>query len=69
MSVTKRARTQAKPERIRDAPRTALVSLWDWRVQPAFIPIGHVAPLAPQATPRRLHHGGHVARDRRPLRR
>jgi hypothetical protein len=28
---TRRARTQAKPERTEGAPRSALVSLWDWR--------------------------------------
>jgi hypothetical protein len=28
---TRRARTQAKPERTQGAPRSALVSLWDWR--------------------------------------
>jgi hypothetical protein len=27
----KQPRVQAKPERSRDAPRTSLVLLWDWR--------------------------------------
>ncbi len=30
-ATTKRARTQAKPERVRDAPRAALVGAFDWR--------------------------------------
>ncbi len=32
MTVAKRrARVQAKPERTKDAPRSPLVGLWDWR--------------------------------------
>ena len=31
MMVKRRARLQAKPERTRDAPRTPLIGLWDWR--------------------------------------
>lgn len=30
-STKRRARTQAKPERVRDAPRAQMVSIWDWR--------------------------------------
>jgi len=31
MATKRRARTQAKPQRIEDAPRSALVPLFDWR--------------------------------------
>ena len=31
VSTKRRARTQAKPERVRDAPRAAMVPIWDWR--------------------------------------
>jgi hypothetical protein len=30
-NTKRRARTQAKPERVRDAPRAQMVPIWDWR--------------------------------------
>jgi len=34
---SKKRRTQAKPERIRDAPRSPFLNLWDWRANNAHL--------------------------------
>ncbi len=37
MTARHRTRVQAKPERTPDAPRSPLVSLWDWRAANAHL--------------------------------
>jgi hypothetical protein len=37
MAANPKRRVQAKPERVRDIPRSTLVNAWDWRAQNAHL--------------------------------
>ena len=51
MTVKRRARVQARPDRTRDAPRSPLVSLWDWRASNQ-----HLFPSDPSLRWHLRHH-------------